>query len=272
MNYPEPKTYALSEGIEFSFTDIGAPPNSDNYTTVVVLHGGGFNAYEFRKVHPYAHALNLRTVLLHRRNYAGSTPYTPTEVHELKQGNRVFWERLGAQLAEFLGMFVEREKIPPSKEHSNGTRSGGMAILGWSLGNATVLSFFAMARSPLISDNLSTLLESYVRNCVLYEPSSLGIGYPHPADNPNYLPWEDPNLSPEEIPAAAVQWVSFYYDHPCYNLESTTSPTIHDFDHGNPRTRDRLSTLSSWTEEEMSKGLEGEVLRMEFLLYVGLTG
>ncbi|KIK69425.1 hypothetical protein GYMLUDRAFT_35484 [Collybiopsis luxurians FD-317 M1] len=102
MNYPQPKKYSLSEGIEFSFTDIGAPANSNDYTTIVVLHGGGFNAYQLRKMHSYAHGLNLRTVLLHRRNYAGSTPYTPTELHELQQGNRVFLERLSAQLAEFL--------------------------------------------------------------------------------------------------------------------------------------------------------------------------
>ncbi|KIK69422.1 hypothetical protein GYMLUDRAFT_647231 [Collybiopsis luxurians FD-317 M1] len=268
-NYPEPKTYTLSDGIELSFTDIGAPSDSNNYTTVVALHGGGFNAYQFRKVHSYVHALNLRTILLHRRNYAGSTPYTTAELQELEQGNREFWERLSAQLAEFLGMFIEREKVPPLREQLDGTRSGGIAILGWSLGNTTVLSFLATARSPLISDELSTLLKTYIRNCVLYEPSSMAFGYPVPADNPNYIPWDDSGLSTEDRSAAVLQWVGSYYDHPCYDPSRATlipSITIHDLDDADPR-KDRLSTLSSWSEEEMSKGVEGEALQMEALMF-----
>ncbi|KIK69421.1 hypothetical protein GYMLUDRAFT_647216 [Collybiopsis luxurians FD-317 M1] len=115
-------------------------------------------------------------------------------------------------------MFIKQEKIPPWKEHSDGPRRGGIVILGWSLGNATVLSFLATAgTSLLISDELSTLLEKYVRNCVLYEPTCFAIGCPLPADNPNYIPWEDPSLSPEDFPVAVSRWVSSYYDHPCYD-------------------------------------------------------
>jgi hypothetical protein len=75
---------------------------------------------------------------------------------------------MSVQLAEFLGTFIEREKIPRLEEHLDGTRSGGVAILGWSVGNMTVLSFLATARGPMISNQLSTLLEEYIGNCVLY--------------------------------------------------------------------------------------------------------
>lgn len=38
------KTYSLPEGTELSFTDSGAPLNSDDYTTVLIIHGSAFNA------------------------------------------------------------------------------------------------------------------------------------------------------------------------------------------------------------------------------------
>ncbi|KAJ3892395.1 hypothetical protein GG344DRAFT_87785 [Lentinula edodes] len=239
------QTYTLPEGIELSFTDSGVPPGSADYTTVVFLHGGIFNAYQFHKVHTHAHAQNLRTVLLHRRDYAGSTSYSATEIEELEQGSVTFWERLSAQVAQFLEIFIERERIPKGG-------NGGIAIFAWSAGCSTVLSFLGGTQNPLISKELYQLLQQYVGNCILYDPTYLCFGYPLPSDNRNYIPWDDLTVSTDELPQLVAEWVSSYYDHPCYDPVTRSLPstaTVNELD-GIRLKSDRIS-ISSWTDEEL---------------------
>ncbi|KAJ3746854.1 hypothetical protein DFH05DRAFT_1395005 [Lentinula detonsa] len=277
------QTYSLSEGIELSFTDSGAPPDSVSYTTVFFLHGGIFNAYQFHKVHAHAHALNLRTVLLHRRDYAGSTPYSGTEIEELKEGSVVFWERLSAQLAEFLGIFIKREKIPkltrrksPLQDtahilhtnfaNTNGEGNGGVAIFGWSAGCSTVLSLLGAIQNPFIPDDLYKGLQEYVRSCLIYDPTYFSFGYTPPSDSRNYIPWDDPTVSKEDLPQVVAEWVSSYYDHPCYDVVGQSLPStasIYDLD--GIRSKSEQISFSSWTEEDIAKGLEGASANNEVL-------
>ncbi|KAJ3869847.1 hypothetical protein EV359DRAFT_29064 [Lentinula novae-zelandiae] len=262
------QTYTLSEGIELSFTDSGVPPGSADYTTVIFLHGGIFNAYQFHKVHAHAHAQNLRTVLLHRRDYDGSTSYSATEIEELEQGSVTFWERLSAQVAQFLEIFIERERIPKLTRKLRG--NGGIAILAWSAGCSTVLSFLGGTQNPLISKELYQLLQQYVGNCILYDPTYLCFGYPLPSDNRNYIPWDDPTVSTDELPQLVAEWVSSYYDHPCYDPVTRSLPstaTINELD-GIRLKSDRIS-ISSWTDEELVKGLERSSAKNETLVLVG---
>ncbi|KAJ3902415.1 hypothetical protein F5879DRAFT_904335 [Lentinula edodes] len=277
------QTYTLSEGIELSFTDSGVPPGSADYTTVVFLHGGIFNAYQFHKVHAHAHAQNLRTVLLHRRDYAGSTSYSATEIEELEQGSVTFWERLSAQVAQFLEIFIERERIPKLARKLSSPRettcsftansvngNGGIAILAWSAGCSTVLSLLGGTQNPLISKELYQLLQQYVGNCILYDPTYLCFGYPLPSDNRNYIPWDDPTVSTDELPQLVAEWVSSYYDHPCYDPVTRSLPstaTINELD-GTRLKSDRIS-ISTWTDEELVKGLEGSSAKNETLALVG---
>ncbi|KAJ4493406.1 hypothetical protein C8R41DRAFT_764311 [Lentinula lateritia] len=286
MSSTQIQTYTLSEGIKLSFTDSGAPPNAVNYVTVLFLHGGMFNAYQFHKIHSHAHSLNLRTMILHRRDYEGSTPYSPEELEELEQGSVVFWERLSAQIAEFLEIFILREKIPKltrqklpfsqdrlqlqsmrASPGSVGGGNGGVAIFGWSAGCSTVLSFLGASHNPMISQESYKLLEEYIGNCILYDPTYLCFGYTLPSDNPNYIPWADPTVAPEDIPRAVSEWVSSYYDHPCYDPISGSLPvtaTIHDLD--GTRTKSDEITISSWTDEELVKGIEGIPAKNEMLV------
>ncbi|KAJ3864993.1 hypothetical protein EV359DRAFT_39860 [Lentinula novae-zelandiae] len=267
MSSTQIQTYTLSEGIKLSFTDSGAPPNAVNYVTVLFLHGGMFNAYQFHKIHSHAHSLNLRTVILHRRDYEGSTPYSPEELEELEQGSVVFWERLSAQIAEFLEIFILREKIPKASPGSVGGGNGGVAIFGWSAGCSTVLSFLGASHNPMISQESYKLLEEYIGNCILYDPTYLCFGYTLPSDNHNYIPWADPTVAPEDIPRAVSEWVSSYYDHPCYDPISGSLPvtaTIHDLD--GTRTKSDEITISSWTDEELVKGIEGIPAKNEMLV------
>ncbi|KAJ3837749.1 hypothetical protein EV361DRAFT_797953 [Lentinula raphanica] len=262
------QTYSLSGGVELSFTDSGPPIGSLDYTTVILLHGGVFNAYGFHKVHDYAHRLNLRTVLLHRRDYAGSTPYSRSEIQELENGSVIFWERLSAQLGEFVRMFVEKESVPKlmgvqkstSNAQMNGFRrggSGGIAILGWSGGCLPIVSFLGVVRNRMMSEELYNFLVEYIGDLILYDPSYHCFGYPLPHDNRNYVPWEDQTISSEEFLHAFSEWVSSYYDHPCYDPVSRSllvTASINDFD-GQRRKSDEISVLS-WTDEDLARGTE----------------
>ncbi|KAJ4471423.1 hypothetical protein J3R30DRAFT_3299672 [Lentinula aciculospora] len=260
------QTYTVSDGIELSFTDSGAPPDSRDYTTVLFVHGGVFNAYQFRKVHAHAHALNLRTVLIHRRDYAGSTPYSSSEIEELEQGSAAFWERLSAQVAEFMEIFIKRERIPKLNRQKSSGGNGGVAIFGWSAGCSTVLSLLGLTRNPMISEDLYIGLQEYIGNCIIYDPPYFCFGYIPPSDNRNYIPWNDPAVSAEDLPGVVAEWISSYYDHPCYDPVSqslSSKAGIHDLD-GIRQKGDRMS-VSSWTDEETAMGLEGTPAKNEVL-------
>ncbi|KAF5361336.1 hypothetical protein D9757_012314 [Collybiopsis confluens] len=264
-------TYTLSDGVQLSLTDGGPPPNSKDYTTVFVIHGTAFNAYQFRKLHQHAHFFNLRTVALHRRDYAGSTPYTHTELEEIQRGDRVFWDRLSAQLAEVLNVFIERENIPKLTVIGN-RRSGGIAIMGWSFGCTTLLSLLGSAENPRISNKLCDLLEQYIGECVLYDPPYQALGYPLPSDNPNQTPWLDSTLSLLELPPVFTKWIGSYFDHRCYDpsIKSlSATATIHDLD-GARLYSDKEEDISttSWTEDDLIRGIEREAGGRDTLLYV----
>ncbi|GAW07947.1 hypothetical protein LENED_009978 [Lentinula edodes] len=250
-------TYTLSKGIELSFTDSGVPPGSADYTTVVFLHGGIFNAYQFHKVHAHAHAQNLRTVLLHRRDYAGSTSYSATEIEELEQGSVTFWERLSAQVAQFLEIFIERERIPKLARKLSSPRETTCSFTANSVngnGGIAILACFCSTR----------LTKCHVPK----DPTYLCFGYPLPSDNRNYIPWDDPTVSTDELPQLVAEWVSSYYDHPCYDPVTRSLPstaTINELD-GTRLKSDRIS-ISTWTDEELVKGLEGSSAKNETLAF-----
>ncbi|KAJ3712686.1 hypothetical protein C8R42DRAFT_594451 [Lentinula raphanica] len=267
---PHPcQTYSLPEGVELSFTDSGPPLYSNDYTTVVVIHGSVFNANQFQILHQYAHAHNLRTVLLHRRGYIGSTPYTSEELREINHGSKEFWERLSAQLVQFLEMLVEKEHIPKLQNMSS-HMSGGLAIMGWSAGCQMILALLGVAHSPMISNKGYVLLQNYIGKFLLYDPPYVAFRYPDPLEDIKYyVPWKDTSLPPEALPVAFSEWVGSYYDHPYYEHEPRKSPsltTIHDLD-GLPK-RKAENSLASWSDEEKAMGIEPQAGEAEVLTCV----
>ncbi|GLB39034.1 hypothetical protein LshimejAT787_0601960 [Lyophyllum shimeji] len=249
-------TYNLTGGIDIFFTDSGAPPDSTDYTTLVILHGSAFTGHGFEKMHDYSHADNLRTVIWNRRDYPGSTPYTDAELEDLNQGGKVFLDRLAIQVADFLKQFIEKEKVP---KITADRKAGGFAILGWSMGSATAMPLFS--DPSLLSSELYALLEQYVKNLVLYDPPYLSFGYQLPADEKTYNPWTDPDCkTPEELYQNFGFWVSSYYDHP------DVSGTINGLDY---RKRTDKATITSWTPEEFQRNYcESAAVRSELRMYV----
>jgi hypothetical protein len=87
----------------------------------------------------------------------------------LKAGRKIFQERLAIQLAWFLEHFIKHEKTPMLSVDRN---SGGFILMGWSFGNATMLSLFS--DPDAISQTLYETVEPYMMSLILYgQPTSI---------------------------------------------------------------------------------------------------
>ncbi|KAG7087823.1 hypothetical protein E1B28_013762 [Marasmius oreades] len=251
-------TYTLSDNIQIFFTDSGPPPDSDDYTTLVILHGSGFNGFGFEKFHIVAHSLNLRTVIWNRRGYPGSTPYTDLELGDLKQGRKIFMERIGRQLGEFLKQFIKKENIPKATRDRT---AGGIALMGWSMGNSSIMALFSDPK--LVPHKTYLKLEPYVKDLVLYEPPSLCFAYPLPQDVETYTPLTDPELkTPDALYESFVHWVTSFYDH--QDLKSADV-----FSMGTLTKRSSDATVTKWTHEEFERYTNKDAfMRTELPMFV----
>ncbi|KAH0581827.1 hypothetical protein J132_09537 [Termitomyces sp. J132] len=250
------RTYRLIGGIDIFFTDSGPPAHSTDYTTLIVLHGSAFTGHGFEKLHGYAHKCNLRTVIWNRRDYPGSTEYTDAEIDDLNNGRKVFLDRLGIQVADFLKRYIENESVP---KVSADRKNGGFAIMGWSMGTATAMPLFS--DPSLISSELYVLLEQYVKDLILDDPPHLSFGIVLPPDEKTYNPWTDKECkTPEELYQNFGFWVSSYWTHP------DVSGTIHGL---NYQRRGNTPTITTWTSEQFQKFYnEPAAVRSELRMYV----
>jgi hypothetical protein len=122
-------------------------------------------------------------VVVNRRGYTGSTPFTPEdvapfnpEISETKSGvpsfsrdvaelYTLFLQQRGAEIARFLQKFIEIEEIP--SQTLGGVRAaGGISVMGWSLGNVITLSMLAFANT--YDPALTKSLEPYLRKVIIY--------------------------------------------------------------------------------------------------------
>ena len=99
----------------------------------------------------FAAAYRARLILVNRRDYPGSTPFSDTELASLGSGNlRTRAKALvqqGLDIGLFLAWLVREEKIPPMsiEPDSNGNRRGGIALVAWSLAHTPLVGFLARA-------------------------------------------------------------------------------------------------------------------------------
>lgn len=192
------RTFSLPEGSEYSYNDSGPVPGSTDYTTLVTIHGSGFNASKycwphrllcliihigsFVHMHEYAHQRNLRLVNVNRRGYRGSTKFSDADLDDFGGGRQIYHHKLALQLSQFLEHLVLVEKIPLPDVNR---KSGGIVFLGWSFGNATsLMSIPCRSRSlnpapygylyTLLSDpdaiprSVYETIEPYLLSVVLY--------------------------------------------------------------------------------------------------------
>nr|GAT48478.1 predicted protein [Mycena chlorophos] len=232
-SYFSSQTLELPNGIKIFYTDSGAPPNSDTYTTLVMLHGSAFNGDGMSPLHAFADKHNLRIILWNRRDYRGSTPYSAAELEELRTGKQSHWDAHAESLVHFFEYLIDTEKIPsPGPGADRG--AGGIILSGWSFGAATALSVLAAPSAVPLDSELYKKVEPHFKSLVLYDPSPLALGTP----------------------------VSSYYTHP--NIASEDVSGI-----SGKAKRAEQCTVESWTAEQRETWIEGDAAgRCELPCYV----
>jgi hypothetical protein len=103
---------------------------------------------------------------LNRREYSGSTKYTDAEIDDLFSGRKSFFEQLALEMTHFLLWFIQTYNIPCI---SNNGKSGGLAIMGWSMGSITSLT--VLGQPEVIPETSYRTLEHYLREMILFGPN-----------------------------------------------------------------------------------------------------
>ncbi|KAF8898011.1 hypothetical protein CPB84DRAFT_1681629 [Gymnopilus junonius] len=241
----------VRDNICFHYTDSG-PPNKPNYSSLFIIHGHTFHSDTprmtsvasnslylgaFRKITPLAASNGLRIICVNRREYPGSSPFTPEELRVFNEGCDAERAKLlneqGILLCELVDSLINTLSLP---------KEGGITISSWSMG-----CIFAIAMLTAISDlpkGVRERLRGHVRKLLLWDPPATTIGTADPPGS--YVPLFDTSLPPEARGPTFGVWVSSYFKHG--NLSS------HNFDQLNQRDPDpsRQATILKMTPEEIA--------------------
>ncbi|EED78969.1 predicted protein [Postia placenta Mad-698-R] len=215
------------------YEDSGAPPGSEPYITLVLVHGLIFHGGIFKPMFQYAPEHNMRLVAINLRDYPGSTPFSPSELDALrsdKADQATFISDRGMELARFLEWFILEHDLPPKALSHKSEAAGGLSILGWSLGNCPIMSMLASAHA--LPEATRKLLDMHLRSFIVYDPPLYTFGISDVYDD-LYIPTRDKSIPPEGAAEAFSFWVSGYYRH---------TPTV-------------LSSFNSLTREEILAGI-----------------
>ncbi|KAJ3553765.1 hypothetical protein NM688_g3444 [Phlebia brevispora] len=209
-NHFMPVAPVNNTGAVIHYEDSGAPEGSTDYLTLVIIHGFIFHGGGFAPLLPHAAAHNLRIVALNLRDYPGSTPYTPFELDRLcsedVKNQEIAFREQGLEIATFLKHFIASEHIPPVKETVSG-KTGGIAVMSWSLGNVWAISM--LAHTSQLDDETRSILLPALRTWILYDPPHYAAGIPLPEEI--YFPVRDESLTPEQRGLAFRRWVSAFW-------------------------------------------------------------
>ncbi|KAB5575365.1 Alpha/Beta hydrolase protein [Coniochaeta sp. 2T2.1] len=241
--------------------DSGPVPGGGTYTTLVIIHGYGWHGAGFQRLLPFAAKYQVRLVLVNRRDFPGSDPYSLEERAQFSGTAEEAPSRLAEFMCDrahdvydFLTTFIQQKSIPKR----NGDR-GGVILSAWSFGGTWVTAF--MAHAPSFTGEVD--LTEYIQRAVLYDPPALALGFPFPART--YSPLTDDAIPPAERPTRFAEWVSGYFTHGNTEelLETRTPDT------------DRTPTILTMTQDEIraffSPGPAGYGGSDHALLFLGLT-
>jgi pimeloyl-ACP methyl ester carboxylesterase len=198
-----------SNGTELFYTDSG-PPASRSYVTFFAVHGLGFDQGIFQKVQALMPTSGARFIAINRRDYPQSTPYSAAEIHVITNGTDAdrtqFSTARGVELLTFVSQFILQNALP---QISNDGSSGGVVLIGWSLGNP--LPIAAVANIDKVPSTMQTQLAAYMRGLIMQEPAPNILGLPTPAQN--WAPLIDTSFPAEDqIPMFNI-WVTSYFQH-----------------------------------------------------------
>lgn len=104
----------------------------------------------------------MRLIVMQRKHYPGSTPYTISELDDLKQGKRMALDRLGVLVAQFLKHIIDVGGVPKFCVDADGHKRGGISILSLSIGAVTAATLFSDC-----GDIPRELLGLYINNLII---------------------------------------------------------------------------------------------------------
>jgi len=197
--------------VELAYIDSGVPgPSQLPYITIFAIHGMCFTSPIFDKVKRIAHARGVRFVAINRRNFPGSTPFTTEELDAIKSGDeeiKTAWMAArGHEIALFIDSFVQKHKLPPISDDG---KSGGYAILAWSLG--CPFAFSAISSADTLPADVRDRLAPRFRALIVHEPAPLALGLPSPPKN--WSPLVETSIPQELRFKAFAQWITSYFEH-----------------------------------------------------------
>jgi len=196
-------------GIQIAYTDTGAPSQSP-YITIVAVPGMCFSAAIFKRVQSVAIKRGVRFVALNRRNYPGTTPYNEEEIKVISSGTkeqRDAWHRdRGHEVGMFIHKLIVRENLPPI---SADRRTGGVILLGWSIGAGDVNN--TIAHADTLPSEVRTSLASYMRSMIVQDSHRVMLG--DSMEPKHYTPLMDDQIPPEDRLEKFGYWVSSYFQH-----------------------------------------------------------
>jgi len=200
------------QAYEFGYYDSGAPTNPD-YSTIIVVHGNTYHAATFLTLFDGASAHNLRVILVQRRLYPGSSPWTDEETKFVTHGTEEERQTVLDRDGELLALFVDNMICDYNLKK--------VAILAWSQGTGYLnLIVDAIKR---VGAEAQARLQDHVYALLHWDPPSIIMGIDDPPTGA-WTPLYDYALSPEKRAEAFGKWLALHFPHP--NLASRDPTTL----------------------------------------------
>ncbi|KAJ7661588.1 hypothetical protein DFH06DRAFT_1192730 [Mycena polygramma] len=229
-------TVTIPNGIQFFFTDTGALSDVKYYRTYILVHGHTYHANLFQRLLPLAATRSVRVICINRREYPGSTPHTPEELRVYASGSdderAALLSDAGVNLALCIDEIIQQCALPSD---------GGVAFVGWSMGNCFTLA--AMSSIMSLPFPAQARLQTFVKTIIIWDPPSHALGIASPPKG--YVPLYDQDLESEARGPAFAKWVQSYCTHGdlssqdpdrlSYAPDPLKKPT---FDEAAPKSRD----------------------------------
>ncbi|CAK5282969.1 unnamed protein product [Mycena citricolor] len=194
----------LESGVSFSYTDSAVPEsNKTDYVTLLLIHGGMFHNGNLAAIGSSNH---VRVIALNRREYPGSSPYSPQELDLLTRGSEAQKSQLLAEMGRDLALFIAGVAASLSLP-------GSIAVVGWSVGSLMVLSI-AASMDMLPEDARQTLTTS-VRSMILFrhaEGPSVAYGMPDP-EGIDIPPMMDLMAADADQESSITRWLLSFFAH-----------------------------------------------------------
>ncbi|KAJ3966340.1 hypothetical protein EV361DRAFT_935632 [Lentinula raphanica] len=211
-------TFTLPSQIKFYYEDSGVPSKAD-YTTFFIIHGHTYHSGLFKPLLPIGLARNHRVLLVNRRDYPQSTPYTDKELKVFAEGpDPARYDQLindGHDLALLLDGLIQSLSLPQN-----------VAIVSWSLGN--IFGLPLLASITTLPADTQARLGSFVKRTILWDAPCEPMGIPFPEGT--YHPFTDKDTPDEQRGVVFAQWLTSYFPHGDLSTRQLSSLNQRDHD------------------------------------------